>query len=63
MRSGRGEETLLEKGFLSPPQTPPLSFPRLSTGGEATQREFVPAEVWLEKGSGRSEERFLQCEM
>ena len=29
---GRGEETFLKKGFLSPPQPPPLSFPRLSYG-------------------------------
>ena len=35
---GRGEETFLEKRFLPPPQTPPLSFPRLSTGGEAARR-------------------------
>ena len=30
-RLGRGEGTFLEKGPRSPPQTPPLSLPRLST--------------------------------
>ena len=34
--------TFLEKGSPSPPQTPPYPLPRLSTGGEAARREFVP---------------------
>ena len=46
---GRGRGTLLEKGSPSPspspPQTPPFPLPRLSTGGEAARREFVPAQV------------------
>ena len=39
---GRGRRTFLEKGSPSPPQTPPYPLPRLSTGGEAARREFVP---------------------
>ena len=34
---------LLEKGFLSPPQTPPLSFPRLSTLSNPCCRLSLPA--------------------
>ena len=44
---GRGEGAFLRKGSLSPPQNPPLSLPRLLTGGEAARREFL-----LEKGVG-----------
>ena len=43
---GEGEpwgcSPLPQKGSPSPPQTPPYPLPRLSTGGEAARREFVP---------------------
>ena len=38
---GRGRGTFLQKGSPSPP----FPLPRLSTGGEAVRREFVPAQV------------------
>ncbi|WP_302553139.1 hypothetical protein, partial [uncultured Bilophila sp.] len=53
---GRGEETLLEKGFPPPsPEPPPLSFLRLLRGGEARLkgvssviRQQPPEKAWFD---------------
>ena len=40
------------------PRSPPLSFPRLLTGGEVSWREFVPAGGWKKSPSRRQNNEF-----
>ena len=47
---GRGRRTFLKKGFSSPSPLSPL--PRLSSNGEATPQEFVPAGDCGNSGQG-----------